>query len=156
MVGGIGPRFSPNHQGGGPEGTGSLELRERYPENTGDFRIGYQGRTQVEREHEGADQDRHRGRSERSQIVELSYLSPGGESEPHLFGRLPNGGGSKIGIIGVLSPAGEPDLPGPWITGAFGPTNEQDGVGPGDQDDSDGGRQPAGGVTLLWRSLREE
>jgi len=56
----------------------------------------------------------------------------------------------------VLSPAGEPDLPGPWIAGALCPTNKQNGVGPGDQDDGNGGGQPAGSVTLLWGSLREK
>jgi hypothetical protein len=156
MVGGIGPRLSPNHQGGGPEGPGSEKVLERCPEYAGDFRVGFQGRTQSEGEHEGADQNRNGSRRQWGQVVELSYLSPGCEAESHLLGCLPNGGGSKIEIIGVLSPAGEPDLPGPWITDALCPTNKQDGVWPGDQDDRDGGGQPAGSVTLLWRSLREK
>ena len=132
------PGHTPDLQGEVPPVSRVGEDSERNPPRCRDFRVWVWCRLSRNSEHEGPRKDRDQRLAARGDIVEGAQHLGWGNRQSNLFPGFPDRGCEQMLIDGVAAAAGKPHVTGPGVPTAFGPANNQDGIGIRSDDEGNG------------------
>lgn len=137
MVGREEPFLAPDLERGIAVDRGIAELAERHPEGVGDLAVGGEWGALRDPEDEGAYENEAPARSAGPDIVERAEEVVAGKGETNLLDRLAHRSDTEVGVGGIVTSAGEPDVSGPGVPFALGAADQEDAVGAWSEDDRD-------------------
>jgi hypothetical protein len=123
-----------------PNVGGLDENLEGHPPGRGDLLlIGHQVRLTGKSKHKGAGKDRNLGLGTGCHIIERSQQVMSGQGNTNLFPGLSDGGSQKVRVTGIPPSPGQTHVSRPGVPGSFGPSDYEDGVWIGPDDEGDRG-----------------